>query len=88
MKRNKKSFPIIKKIRPIIFWYECKFCRREFKLETGFKIIDKKVCYSTGTNPFINTYCCNECAKNENEVKELISKSKEILSSSRPGYLK
>lgn len=88
LKRNKQSLPIIKEFKPLMFWYECRFCKREFKREIGFKITDKKACYGIGTNPLFESYCCNECAKNKNEVKELINKEKEAFWSFKPGLPK
>lgn len=37
MKRNKIQYPIIKKYWPIILWYECRFCKQEFRREQGFE---------------------------------------------------
>lgn len=86
MKKDKITYPIVKKIRPLIFWCECRFCNREFKRESGFKIIDFKSCQVIGTNPFWESYCCNNCASNESDVKELINKSKLEFINRRPAF--
>jgi hypothetical protein len=69
MKRKKKddSYPRVKAIKPL-FWKKCKFCNNEFRLESGYMIED--VLYRV---PSIGiAYCCNECAKTVQEVKNLV----------------
>lgn len=88
MKREKITYPIVKKVYMWLFWSECRFCNREFKREHGFVIDDKKICYGSGSSPYYTSYCCNECAKDIKEVKELIKKEKETLFKSRPKFPK
>lgn len=88
MKRNRISLPYIKKIKPLVFWRECRFCRKEFKKEFGFKIIDKKACFGIGENRVFESYCCSECAKDANEVKKLIEERKLEFIFNKPKGLK
>ena len=74
MKRSKVIYPKIRKFRPIMFIYACRFCNKEFKRNIGFKILDIKPTMSYNENPLYESYCCNECAKTEQEVLDLIKK--------------
>lgn len=78
MKRDKLTYPRIKTIKPF-FWRECRFCGREFKREIGYKIED----YTIINAHLYLSYCCNNCAKNIEDVKELVKKSKIIIRPSR-----
>lgn len=81
MKRNKKTFPKVKVVKPL-FWKECRFCHREFKNEEGYKIqelgVIDKLTY--------NSYCCNECAKSIEEVKNKLGKTISIKLPPPPGF--
>jgi hypothetical protein len=71
MKRDKVTYPIVKQIKPML-WKECRFCKREFKREIGYEILDY-----TAINPSLYfSYCCNDCGDNVESVKALIEKSK------------
>ena len=63
MKREKKSYPFIEKYKPIFHWRECRFCNKEFKKEYGFIIKENIKEY------IIKSYCCNDCAKDIEEVE-------------------
>lgn len=81
MKRERKViiYPKIKIIKPF-FWKQCRFCHKEFRKEQGFKIEDY-----TQVNPRLyDSYCCNECAKDINEVKEKVKKSKARMPPPQP----
>lgn len=84
MKRNLPTYPIIKRIKPRIFWHDCNFCNIEFKKEVGFKIEDRKACYALGEDPIMTYYCCSNCAKDEEEVLKLINRRKENFINNRP----
>lgn len=65
MKRHKQKYPQIRKIEPLIFWRECRFCGREFKGELGYEILDY-----TKVNPYLYySYCCNECGWGIEDVR-------------------
>lgn len=68
MKRNKIEYPIIKKWWPKLFWEECRFCKQEFRREKGFKIID----FTKVNRQLYTSYCCNNCADSEEEVRQRI----------------
>lgn len=84
MKRDKATYPIIESIYPILFWRECRFCGKEFKREHGYKIIDIKACRASGEYPLYNSYCCSECGKSEEDVKEKVNKEKLDFIFNRP----
>ncbi|GAA0071760.1 hypothetical protein UT300003_32850 [Clostridium sardiniense] len=88
MIRDTQSLPMVKNFKPLVFWYECRFCKKEFRREKGFKITDKKACFGVGDNPLFESYCCNECAKSENEIKEFIDKEKTAFNLARPRFYK
>ncbi|HID0823825.1 TPA: hypothetical protein ACXDAP_001969 [Clostridium botulinum] len=67
MKREKMNYPFIKSFNPF-FWKECRFCGKEFRRENGFIIRDY-----TKVNPQLyDSYCCNECCENIEDVKKKI----------------
>lgn len=84
MKRDKVTYPIIEPIHPILFWRECRFCGKEFKREHGYKIIDMKACRASGEYPFYDSYCCSECGKSEEDVKEKVNEEKVDFIFNRP----
>ncbi|WP_300696838.1 hypothetical protein [uncultured Clostridium sp.] len=65
MIRERKSYPIVKRYKSLLFWRECIFCNREFKRENGFIIEDLISINSLTTY----SYCCPECAISSEEVK-------------------
>jgi hypothetical protein len=71
MKRSKPTYPVVKIITPFS-WKECRFCKREFRKESGYEIKDM-----TFANPHLHwSYCCNECAKSIEDVKRLVNGTK------------
>lgn len=84
MKRDEITYPIVKKFTPLLFWYKCRFCGKEFKRELGFKIKAFKRCRAAGEYPIYESYCCNECATSEEEVKILIEKEEIDFNQNRP----
>lgn len=79
MKREKTTYPVVREFKPLLFWYKCRFCNKEFRREKGFKIIDLKQCRSSNSSPIYESYSCKECAKNISEVKYLIDKEKIVF---------
>ena len=67
MKRQKKTYPLIKQIKPIL-WKECRFCGKEFRWENGFRIED----YTKINASLYWSYCCSECCNDMESVKDKI----------------
>lgn len=65
MKRQIKNYKI-KRIYPFIFWKKCCKCGQEFKREYGWKISLRNRCDIEAS------YLCNECAKTESEVEDML----------------
>lgn len=63
----------IRKVFPI-FWKECRICRKEFKLERGWKVV-----ISGGTRP-VEFFICQRCAPSFEEVRRFT----ERIRNSRP----
>lgn len=77
MKRYKEAFPKIKRIYPLLFWKECRFCGKEFRRENGFEIVNLNVTQIINIPEQYNiSYCCSECCNDENEVVKRIKKEK------------
>ena len=70
------SYPKIRKFKALFFWYECRFCNKEFRKQINFEIIDKKPNYGIPESSLQYTYCCKNCAKTEQEVLDLINNQK------------
>lgn len=86
MQREEQTYPIVSTIRPLVFWYKCRFCDKEFRREVGFKIIDLKACININTTPTFISYSCSRCAKTKDEVKDKIKKSKLEFMCNKPKF--
>ncbi|OSA89069.1 UNVERIFIED_ORG: hypothetical protein B2H98_14000 [Clostridium botulinum] len=90
MQREKKdnSYPRVKKYYSILLWKECRFCKKEFKRENGYKIINLKKCKRSDEYPLYTSYCCSKCANSIEEVKTKLKKQYDLsvmrIISSRP----
>lgn len=81
MKRENQSitYPIIKEFKPIL-WKECRFCHKEFRKETGYKIEELPAIRLLGNiQNNIFTYCCNDCFSNVDELKEEVIRLRDWL---------
>lgn len=83
MIREKETYPIVKEFKSW-FWRECRFCGKEYKKETMYKIEDEKACRASNSPPTYISYCCNHCADNKDMVKELIKQTKIDFTAKRP----
>lgn len=70
MKKEKTKYPLIKSFKPF-FWKECRFCSKEFRRENGFIITD----YTKVNAHLYDSYCCNECCKNIEDVQKKIQEN-------------
>lgn len=68
MKKEKVTYPVIRKIKPL-FWKECRFCGDSFRREEGYEILES----TKNTAHLFYSYCCNECADSVEKVKKLVS---------------
>lgn len=77
MRKTKITYPVVKKVFPLIMYQECEWCGQLVVRENMFKVTDYKECRACGEYPFRDYYVCSNCASNEEEVKELIKKRRD-----------
>jgi formate-dependent nitrite reductase cytochrome c552 subunit len=65
MKRETKKSPWIHSFYPVLCWYECIFCNKEFKRERGWKVVGQH----SINGVYSIDHVCNNCAKSPDDVR-------------------
>ena len=66
-----EKYPKIIPVYPRFFWKTCRFCMCDFRKEKGFKITEE-ITTEYGEHIEINTYSCNRCTSNIEQVEVMI----------------
>ena len=78
MQREKKDYAVIT-FRPLFKWHQCGGCKKEFILEKGFKIYDRR-----GNDLTQVTTLCSHCAEGCKTDEEILLTATAIKAQTKP----